>query len=104
MRRRGSAARLQWLVIGPFLTVLTLMAVFAVASTTILSAVRAYVGAESMWSKGQKDAVYHLANYARSHALLDYERFRLALAVPLGDQQARTELQRAAPEDRKSVV
>ena len=98
MRRRGSAARLQWLVIGPFLTVLTLMAVFAVASTTILSAVRAYVGAESMWSKGQKDAVYHLANYARSHALLDYERFRLALAVPLGDQQARTELQRAAPD------
>ena len=98
MRGRGSATRLQWLVIGPFLTVLTLMAVFAVASTTILSAVRAYVGAESMWSKGQKDAVYHLANYARSHDAIDYERFRLALAVPLGDQQARTELQRPEPD------
>jgi PAS domain S-box-containing protein len=98
VRVGGSGARVHWLVIGPFLAVLALMVVLAVASTSILSAVRAYVGAESMWSKGQKDAVYQLANYARSHDAADYARFRLALAVPLGDRQTRTELQRADPD------
>ena len=98
MRVRGPATRHQWLVIGPFLAVLSLMVVLAVASTSILSAVRAYVGAESLWSKGQKDAVYHLANYARSHAAADYEQFRVALAIPLGDRQTRLELQRPAPD------
>jgi len=28
----------------------------------ILSAVRAYVGGEGLWSKGQKQAVYHLTS------------------------------------------
>ena len=93
-----SSVKHQWRVIGPFFVVLSLMAVLAVASTAILSAVRAYVGAESLWSKGQKDAVYHLLNYARTHAEIDYELFREALAVPLGDQQARIELQRPTPD------
>ena len=93
-----SAAQLRWRVIGPFLAALALLVVLAIASATIFSAVRAYVGGESLWSKGQKDAVYHLANYARSHAAVDYERFRVALAIPVGDRQARLALQRPDPD------
>jgi PAS domain S-box-containing protein len=98
MKSRPRSARQRWLVIGPFLVVLALMAVLGAASTEVLTAVRAYVGGESLWSKGQKDAVYHLANYTASSDDHDYQRFRAALSVPLGDQRARLELERPDPD------
>jgi hypothetical protein len=59
--------RFRWSVIGPFLVAVVLLAALGFLSAMVLSAVRAYVGGESMWSKGQKDAVYHLLNYVESH-------------------------------------
>ena len=32
-----------------------------------LSSLRAFVGAEGLWSKAQKDAVYHLIKYDQTH-------------------------------------
>ena len=93
-----SGARFRWLVIGPFLIVVALLAILGVTSAEILSAVRAYVGGESLWSKGQKDAVYHLGKYAASHRSADYQRFVEAIAIPLGDRKARTELERPKPD------
>ena len=98
MRPSASASRFQWLVIGPFLIAVALMAMLSIASTEIMSAVRAYVGGESLYSKGQKDAAYHLAKYAASRNPDDIRRFREALSIPLGDQKARTELERAKPD------
>jgi hypothetical protein len=66
MQAQQSATRIRWFIIGPFLAVVVLLAALGVASAQILSAVRAYVGGESLWSKGQKDAVYHLSNYLES--------------------------------------
>ena len=61
-----SEARLRWAVIGPFLVAVALLAALGVGSAEVLSAVRACVGGESLWSKGQKDAIYHLTHYGRS--------------------------------------
>jgi PAS domain S-box-containing protein len=58
----------------------------------IAGGVRAYVGGEGLWSKGQKDAVYYLAEYARTHAPGDYQSYLKAVAIPLGDRKARLEL------------
>ncbi len=84
-------------MIGPFLVVVALLAGLAVASVDLLSAARAYVGAESLWSKGQKDAVYELGRYIASRDTVDYLRFQNALAVPLGDRRARMALQQDPP-------
>ncbi len=65
-----------------------------------LSAVRAYVGGEGLWSKAQKDATYRLVRYARSGDSVEYRQFRQLLEVQLGDRQARTELDRPRPDDR----
>ncbi len=65
-----------------------------------LSAVRAYVGGEGLWSKAQKDASYHLIRYARSGDSLEYASFHRALDVHLGDHQARIELDRPDPDYR----
>jgi PAS domain S-box-containing protein len=63
-----------------------------------LSAARAYVGGEGLWSKAQKQAVYDLLRYSISHSDADYQNYRQALLVPLGDRQARLELEKPVPD------
>ncbi|MES2807580.1 MAG: response regulator [Bacteroidota bacterium] len=67
-------------------------------AVTTLSSVRSYVEGEGLWSKAQKDAVYHLRMYAYSHQEKDYLSFRDFLKVPLGDQKARIELGKPDPD------
>ena len=90
--------RQRWTVIVPFLTVVGLLAALGMLSVDILSSVRAFVGGESLWSKGQKDAVHHLARYTESRAPEDYRKFQASLAVPLGDRIARLELDKGEPD------
>ena len=63
-----------------------------------VSAARAYVGGEARWSSSQKDAVYHLEHYAITRDTAEYGEFLQALAVPLGDRDARLELDKANPD------
>lgn len=67
-------------------------------SITTLSSVRAYVGAEGLWSKAQKDAVYNLRKYAYSGDENDYDQYLNFLEVPLGDRMARTEMAKETPD------
>jgi signal transduction histidine kinase len=60
----------------------------------ILSAVRAFVGGEGLWSKAQKGAVVEIQNYARTRDVSHYEAFRRHLQIPLGDREARMEMQK----------
>jgi signal transduction histidine kinase len=57
-----------------------------------LSSVRALVGAEGLWSKAEKDAVYTLNKYYRTHDEKDYINFENFMRVPLGDHKTRLEL------------
>lgn len=57
-----------------------------------LSAARAFVGGESLWSKAQKDAVFSLQRYAVTLNKKDYEAFLEHLKIPAGDHKARVEL------------
>ena len=63
-----------------------------------LSAARAYVGGEGLWSKAQKQAVHDLLRYSISHSEKDFQGYQKALLVPLGDRQARLELEKPAPD------
>ena len=63
----------------------------------VLSGVRAYVGGEGLWSKAEKDGVFHLANYAQTGDAGEYGRFLSDVAVTLGDRKAREELERPHP-------
>ena len=63
-----------------------------------LSAARAYVGGEGLWSKAQKQAVHDLLRYSISHSERDFQAYQKALLVPLGDRQARLELEKPVPD------
>jgi len=72
-------------IVWPFLTVVVLLVVLNTISTNIMSSLRAYVGGEGLWSKAQKESVAALSRYARTQAETDFERYQVAIVVPLGD-------------------
>ena len=55
-------------IIWIFAAIVLGLLMLANVSFGLLSSVRAYVGGESLWSKAQKDAVFHLQKYAANHA------------------------------------
>jgi diguanylate cyclase (GGDEF)-like protein/PAS domain S-box-containing protein len=86
--------RIAW----PFVAVVALLVLLAMESISIVSAVRAYVGGESMWCKAQKEAAYSLYRYALSGSEPDFQAYRKAIAVPAGDRRARLALEQAQPD------
>lgn len=71
-------------------------AAFTYTALNILSGGRAYIHGEGRWSKAQQEAVFFLDRYAERGDPADLARARAALAVPLGDREARLALQGAA--------
>ncbi|HRG88420.1 MAG TPA: PAS domain S-box protein [Chitinophagales bacterium] len=66
-------------------------------AVTTLSSVRAFVGGEGLWSKAQKDAVYHLYKYGTGRHEADYEQYEYFLTVSAGDHQSRIEMMKPEP-------
>ena len=67
---------------------------FAVLSMDLLAGARGYIQGESLWSKGQKDAVLYLHRYAYSRSQADYQHYLEAIRVPAACRQLRVELDR----------
>ncbi|MGE9764134.1 EAL domain-containing protein [Pseudomonas sp. PDM20] len=93
-RRTTRLLKLVW----PFMVVVLLQTLIGSGSFFILSGVRAYVGGESLWSKGQKDAIHYLQLYGQSRDTADYERYRTAIAIPQGDRTFRAALDLSQPD------
>lgn len=87
-------SRLAIRFVAPVLLSLTVMLVAAVLSIELLSTIRAWVGGEGLYSKGQKNATYYLSQYTLSHSPGDFRLYQEAIAFPLGDWRARLALQR----------
>ena len=83
-----------WLFVGIVVTLL----VAAVYSVELLSAGRAFVGAEGQWTRAQKDAAFQMQRYALTGDEAYYDGFERALSVPLGDRKARLELIKDDPD------
>ena len=85
-------------IIWPFLVIVIVLLMLSAESMSILVATRSYSEGESLWSKGQKRAMFSLMRYTETGAEADYYNYREALAVPLGDKKARLELEKADPD------
>ena len=84
--------------IWPFILIIVLLLVLDNFFMNMLSDVRAYVGAESAYSKAQKQSTYYLARYAASHEEADFQQFLQSIAIPLADHIARISLQQEPPD------
>ncbi len=74
------------------------MLVAAVFSIELLSTIRAWVGGEGLYSKGQKNATFYLSQYALSGSEEDFRLYEAAIRFPLGDYKARLALERHPPD------
>jgi diguanylate cyclase (GGDEF)-like protein/PAS domain S-box-containing protein len=80
------------------ITVVVTLVTLAIISISVMSILQAYVGAESLWSKAQKNAIYQLSRYANSGEEIDYGLFLAHLGVPNGLQRARLEINKTDPD------
>ena len=81
-------------IVAVFVTVICAVTGLFVLANNIGVGVRAYVGGEGLWSKGQKDAVYSLSRYLATGDERDYRDYHTAIALPLGDRDARLEMEK----------
>ncbi|MGZ3694073.1 MAG: ATP-binding protein [Bdellovibrionota bacterium] len=86
-----------YIVIGTMAVLIASELIVLQFAMRTLSAVRAFVGGESLWSKGQKDSAFHLQRYGVNKNPEDYKSFLVHLRVPEGDHQARIELLKKNP-------
>ncbi len=84
--------------VGPFTAIVLLQALLAGISMDTLTSVRAYVVGESLWSKGQKEAIYSLSLYVETGEEKYYRRYQSTISVPLGDRIARRALEQQRPD------
>jgi PAS domain S-box-containing protein len=61
-------------------------------------ATRSYSEGESLWSKGQKQAIFYLLRYTETHSEVDFRKYSERIAVTLGDKKARLELEKPNPD------
>ncbi|HEY4108255.1 sensor histidine kinase [Puia sp.] len=92
-----SIAKKLYFTVGIMALLIAIELVVLFFSINTLSSVRAYVGGEGLWSKAQKDGLYQMLKYARTHDEADYEKFQEYLKVNMGDHKARLELSKPDP-------
>src|ERR1700688_1010096 len=97
----ASATSSPFAIIWMFAAIVLCLLILANFSFGLLSSMRAYVGGESLWSKSQKDAVFHLQKFAAGHNPEDLRQFRADIAIPLGDHDARVEMNKPRPDFEK---
>ena len=71
-----------------FVAVVAILTFVCAACVAVLAAARAYGNSESLYSKGQKNAVIHLHDYIDGGSEVDYAAAMKALAIPLAAREA----------------
>ncbi len=95
--RNISVSKKLYIVVGTMALLVIIELLTLRFAMTNLSAVRAFVGGEGSWSKGQKNALYLFQRYALTNNEKDYLAIQETLKIPEGDRQARIELQKDDP-------
>src|SRR5512140_3096058 len=90
----GRPVLIVWLFVGIVVCLLGL----TIYSVQLLGSGRAFVAAEGVWPKAQKDAAYYLSRYAVDRSEDSYQAFERAIAVLEGDRRARAEFARTDPD------
>ncbi len=95
---RLAVGRKLLLIVGVFVAIVIAVSFLGALRADVLTAVRAYIAGEGMWSKAEKRAVLSLTQYAISRDENDYREYLAQIAVPEGDKLARLQLQLPSPD------
>jgi signal transduction histidine kinase/PleD family two-component response regulator/HPt (histidine-containing phosphotransfer) domain-containing protein len=84
-------------IITVFATISIIIFLLNYSSSMILNGVRAYVNAESLWAKAQKNATLNLYIYTYSKNIEHYKNFNKKLDIVFGYEKARVTLSSENP-------
>ena len=98
MLQRLPVAKRLLIIVGVFVAIVVCVFALGILRAEILSGVRAYVGGEGLWSKAERRAVLSLTEYGESRNEADFQQYLREIAVPIGDKQARLQLQLPHPD------
>lgn len=87
-----------YLIVAVFVAIILSLVLWFEFQANAFIAVRLHTGGQGFWAKAQKEAVRSLEHYAQSHDEADFQAYQRHIQVPLGDQQARQELQKPQPD------
>jgi diguanylate cyclase (GGDEF)-like protein/PAS domain S-box-containing protein len=90
----GRPVLIVWLFVGIVILLLGL----TIYSVELLGSGRAFVAAEGVWSKNQKDAVHYLSRYAVDRTEDSLQAYERAIAVVQADRHARMEFEKPDPD------
>jgi len=96
--KRLSLLQKLYFVVGTMAVLIVCELVILKFSMQQVSAVRAFVSAEALWSKAQKDALLELNRFQRTKDEKHYQEFLLRLEIPAGDHLSRLELMKPEPD------
>lgn len=82
----------------PFVVVILAQMALGGFSVYTLSATRTFITGESLWSKGQHEAVYFLDLYLETGDQRDLDGFKRTIAVPLAYREGREALESTPPD------
>lgn len=85
-------------VLGPLVLAIITLVLVSVGGFQALSAARAYVGGESLWSKARSQTAAHLRERLTARQAAACQPLPVWLAVPLGDRAARLALEQSPPD------
>jgi PAS domain S-box-containing protein len=94
----NSLRRWQFALAAVFFAVIGSLVLLAYAGLEIVSATRAYVNGEAMWSKAQKDAIHELSLYALTGDERHYLELLHSVSVLTASLRALAELRKASPD------
>jgi diguanylate cyclase (GGDEF)-like protein/PAS domain S-box-containing protein len=87
-------------IVWPFAAIVALLLVQAGTSLALMSAIRAFVASETLWSKAEKAAVQHLLRYAQSADEADFLAYGVSVGVIASDRETRLALDLPHPDYR----
>src|SRR5260370_41870641 len=98
MFHRLPIARKLLIIVGVFVAIVICVFYLGVLRSDILSAVRAYVGGEGLWSTGENRGTPRLTDSAASHTQSDHPPNHAEIAAPTRDTKARHQRQGCPPD------
>ncbi len=101
--RNVSISKKLFLIVGVMTTLIVCELLTLKFSMRTLSAARAFVAGESLWSKSQKDATLRLQRYAATKSEVDYQRFLEQFKIPEAYHEARMALLKDSPDFKMAV-
>lgn len=96
--QKGAARLRLAFVAAPFILIIVAQAMLGAFTVELVSTLRGYVAGESLWSKGQQQAMRALDRFVDTGDISYADRYQASLAAPMGDREARLALEKSPPD------